>query len=98
MRQSVQGRQVYCRHERHARGGTVSRIVPKVEMVTALRTDVDTVVTEYGVAQVKDLPNQAGRGADQHRGCSFAKNSEQAFKGPIAVKRRHIPRPVLQGR
>ena len=42
-----------------ARGGTVSRIVPKVEMVTALRTDVDTVVTEYGVAQVKDLPNQA---------------------------------------
>ena len=28
-------------------------------MVTALRTDVDTVVTEYGVAQVKDLPNQA---------------------------------------
>jgi 4-hydroxybutyrate CoA-transferase len=28
-------------------------------MVTALRTDVDTVVTEYGVAQVKDLPNAA---------------------------------------
>ena len=28
-------------------------------MVTALRVDVDTVVTEYGVAQVKDLPNQA---------------------------------------
>jgi 4-hydroxybutyrate CoA-transferase len=42
-----------------ARGGSVSRIVPKVEMVTALRTDVDTVVTEYGVAQIKDLPNQA---------------------------------------
>ena len=42
-----------------ARGGTVSRIVPKVEMVTALRTDVDTVVTEYGVAQIKDLPNRA---------------------------------------
>lgn len=42
-----------------ARGGSVSRIVPKVEMVTALRTDVDTVVTEYGVAQVKDLPNAA---------------------------------------
>jgi acyl-CoA hydrolase len=28
-------------------------------MVTALRTDVDTVVTEYGVAQIKDLPNAA---------------------------------------
>jgi len=42
-----------------ARGGSVSRIVPKVEMVTALRTDVDTVVTEYGVAQIKDLPNVA---------------------------------------
>ena len=42
-----------------ARGGSVSRIVPKVEMVTALRTDVDTVVTEHGVAQIKDLPNLA---------------------------------------
>lgn len=42
-----------------ARGGSVSRIVPKVEMVTALRTDVDTVVTEYGVAQIKNLPNRA---------------------------------------
>ena len=42
-----------------ARGGSVSRIVPKVEMVTALRTDVDTVVTEYGVAQIKNLPNPA---------------------------------------
>jgi 4-hydroxybutyrate CoA-transferase len=36
-----------------ARGGTVSRIVPNVELVTALRTDVDTVVTEYGVAHLK---------------------------------------------
>ena len=42
-----------------ARGGSVSRIVPKVEMVTALRTDVDTVVTEYGVAQIKNLTNRA---------------------------------------
>ena len=42
-----------------ARGSSVSRIVPKVEMVTALRTDVDTVVTEYGVAQIKDLPHAA---------------------------------------
>lgn len=35
-----------------ARSGTVSRIVPKVEMVTALRTDVDLVVTEHGVASL----------------------------------------------
>jgi 4-hydroxybutyrate CoA-transferase len=37
-----------------ARRGTVSRIVPRVEVVTALRTDVDTVVTEYGVAELKN--------------------------------------------
>lgn len=42
-----------------ARRGSVSRIVPKVEMVTALRTDVDIVVTEYGSANIKYLPNQA---------------------------------------
>lgn len=36
-----------------ARGGSVSRIVPQVEMVTALRTDVDMVVTEYGCAVLK---------------------------------------------
>jgi 4-hydroxybutyrate CoA-transferase len=36
-----------------ARGGTVSRIVPRVELVTALRTDVDLVVTEHGVASLK---------------------------------------------
>ena len=28
-------------------------------MVTALRTDIDTVVTEYGVAQIADLPVRA---------------------------------------
>jgi 4-hydroxybutyrate CoA-transferase len=39
-----------------ARGGAVSRIVPKVEMVTALRTDVDVVVTEFGVAQLRYAP------------------------------------------
>lgn len=42
-----------------ARGGSVSRIVPRVDMVTALRTDVDIVVTEYGVADIKHLPNDA---------------------------------------
>ena len=40
-----------------ARGGSVSRIVPKVELVTALRTDVDIVVTEFGVADIRYLPN-----------------------------------------
>lgn len=39
-----------------ARGGSVSRIVPRVEMVTALRTDVDVVVTEYGVARLDGQP------------------------------------------
>ena len=52
------GRSIVAMHAT-ARGGSVSRIVPKVEMVTALRTDVDTVVTEHGVAQIKDLPNRA---------------------------------------
>jgi 4-hydroxybutyrate CoA-transferase len=36
-----------------ARDGAVSRIVPKVELVTALRTDVDMVVTEYGIADLR---------------------------------------------
>ena len=39
-----------------AKGGSVSRIVPRVDVVTALRTDVDIVVTEYGVAALKDAP------------------------------------------
>ena len=42
-----------------ARRGSVSRIVPKVELVTALRTDVDMVVTEYGVADIKNKPLRA---------------------------------------
>jgi len=37
-----------------ARGGSVSRIVPKVELVTALRTDVDLIVTEHGVARLRE--------------------------------------------
>ena len=41
-----------------AKGGEVSRIVPRVDMVTALRTDVDLVVTEYGVANVKHASNR----------------------------------------
>lgn len=39
-----------------ARGGTVSRIVPRVEVATALRTDIDIVVTEFGIAKLKDAP------------------------------------------
>jgi 4-hydroxybutyrate CoA-transferase len=34
----------------------VSRIVPRVELVTALRTDVDLVITEYGVARLREAP------------------------------------------
>jgi 4-hydroxybutyrate CoA-transferase len=36
-----------------ARDGAVSRIVGKVELVTAARTDVDIVVTEFGVAHLR---------------------------------------------
>ena len=43
-----------------AMGGRVSRIVPKVDIVTALRTDVDIVVTEFGVAHLQTL-NQRDR-------------------------------------
>jgi len=39
-----------------ARGGSVSRIVQRVDMVTALRTDVDIVVTEFGIARLRDQP------------------------------------------
>jgi len=37
-----------------ARGGTVSRVVPQVSLVTALRTDVDIVVTEFGIAELRN--------------------------------------------
>ncbi|MEC9253004.1 MAG: acetyl-CoA hydrolase/transferase C-terminal domain-containing protein, partial [Pseudomonadota bacterium] len=39
------------------------RIVPKVEMVTALRTDVDIVVTEYGVADLRHSSQRKRREA-----------------------------------
>jgi 4-hydroxybutyrate CoA-transferase len=42
-----------------ARGGSVSRIVPRVDLVTALRTDIDLVVTEYGVADLKHASTAA---------------------------------------
>ena len=34
------------------RTGQVSRIVPRVETVTVARTDADTIVTEYGIAEL----------------------------------------------
>ena len=37
-----------------ARRGQASRIVPKVEMVTALRTDIDLVITEFGIADLRN--------------------------------------------
>ena len=49
-----------------ARGGAVSRIVPRVELVTASRTDVDCVVTEFGVAEL------AGKTADARRAALIA--------------------------
>ena len=51
------GRPFHRCHERHRPElGRVSRIVPKVELVTALRTDVDLVVTEHGVAKLDGVP------------------------------------------
>ena len=41
--------------ESTARRGTVSRIVPQVARVTALRTDVDVVVTEHGSAELRGI-------------------------------------------
>ena len=38
-----------------AKKGTVSRIVPKVSTVTVAASDIDTVVTEYGVAELKGV-------------------------------------------
>lgn len=56
-----------------ARGGAVSRIVSQVEAVTVPRSDVDVVVTEHGVAELRHatLPERAARliaiAAPQHR-------------------------------
>lgn len=46
-----------------ARGGTQSRIVERAAMVTALRADVDIVVTEYGSAKLHGVPEAARRQA-----------------------------------
>lgn len=46
-----------------ARGGAVSRIVPAVETVTCPRSDVDAIVTEWGIAEL--------------RGCTLAQRAER---------------------
>jgi len=42
-----------------AKDGEVSRIVAKVELVTAARTDVDIIVTEHGIAHLRDHSSRA---------------------------------------
>ena len=42
-----------------ARRGTQSRIVSRTAIVTALRTDVDIVITEFGIAHLHGLPTEA---------------------------------------
>jgi acyl-CoA hydrolase len=43
-----------------AKGGLVSRIVPSLSTVTCPRSDVDAIVTEWGVADFKaDLSQSA---------------------------------------
>lgn len=46
-----------------ARGGTVSRIVPQAATVTCSRADVDAIVTEWGVAEL--------------RGCTLAQRAQR---------------------
>ncbi len=42
-----------------AKEGEVSRIVGRVELVTAARTDVDIIVTEYGTAHLRNRSSRA---------------------------------------
>lgn len=68
-----------------ARKGTVSRIVPRVGMVTALRTDVDIVVTEYGVAHLADLPVRArARALIEIAAPAFREELREAFATAFA--------------
>ncbi len=62
-----------------ARGGTVSRIVPRVEMATALRTDVDLVVTEFGVAEV-------GTKTAEERAEALIAIAHPDFRGELAAR------------
>lgn len=65
-----------------ARGGSVSRIVPRVELVTALRTDVDLVITEHGVARLRDAPVA-------ERARRLTEIAAPAFRDEL---REHVPR------
>lgn len=51
---SPTGRSIVALHAT-AKSGSVSRIVPEVARVTALRTDVDVVATEYGTAELRGV-------------------------------------------
>jgi len=63
-------------------GGKVSRIVPVLDgltAATALRTDVDTVVTEYGVAELRYLSSRA-------RGDAMIKIAAPQFRDELEEK------------
>lgn len=64
-----------------ARGGSVSRIVPRVELVTALRTDVDLVITEHGVARLRDA-------SVAERAAALIEVAAPEFRDEL---RRHLP-------
>lgn len=66
-----------------ARDGAASRIVPRVEVLTALRTDVDIVATEYGVARLKGLPLKA-------RGRALAAIAAPAFRDELLAAARRL--------
>jgi 4-hydroxybutyrate CoA-transferase len=54
-KRSLRGKSIICLAST-AKGGTVSRIVAALEpytAVTSLRADIDCVITEYGVAELK---------------------------------------------
>lgn len=57
-RMSRGGRSIVAMTATAARG-KVSRIVPRTAVVTALRTDVDIVVTEYGIAKLHGATQDA---------------------------------------
>ena len=57
-RMSSGGRSIVAMTATAARG-KVSRIVPRTAVVTALRTDVDIVVTEYGIAKLHGATQDA---------------------------------------
>ena len=57
-RMSRGGRSIVAMTATAARG-KVSRIVPRAAVVTALRTDVDIVVTEYGIARLHAASQRA---------------------------------------